>query len=138
MKTSKCMSCRYKIATVTMKFLFSCNRINEYHCNDFVTVVTNCCIRSYQTLFFCPHTIKESLVCETTLNPALLPHSILYTSISVSSHEYYMIAADSIVSLARAIPLQAGEKVIGSDCIQFVHIAYGLPNDIKNCHMANY
>ena len=40
-----------------------------------------------------------------------------------------------LVSLARPIPLQARERVWRNACIQFVHTLYGLPNDVRKCHI---
>ena len=40
-----------------------------------------------------------------------------------------------LVSLARSISLQARERVWGNACIQFVHTLYGLPNDVRKCHI---
>ena len=40
-------------------------RTNALACFRVTAVVTNCCIRLYQTLFFHPHKIKKSLARET-------------------------------------------------------------------------
>ena len=52
------------------QYALACFRVTtSISCNDFIMVVTDCCIRLYQTLFFHPHTIKESLARET--NPLI-------------------------------------------------------------------
>ena len=41
----------------------------------------------------------------------------------------------AVVSLAKLIPLQARGRVRVNACIQFVNLAYGLPNGARKCQL---